>query len=45
MPKAWAEKYHNLKAWEVMPSGGHFAPYELPVEFVLNIRKFFRSLR
>ena len=45
MPRAWAEKYHNLKAWEVMPSGGHFAPYELPVEFVLNIRKFFRSLR
>ena len=45
MPKAWAEKYHNLKAWKVMPSGGHFAPYELPEEFVANIRGFFGTLR
>jgi pimeloyl-ACP methyl ester carboxylesterase len=45
MPRAWAEKYHNLKGWEVMKSGGHFAPYELPNEFVGGIRKSFRTLR
>ncbi len=45
MPKKWAEKYHNLKGWKVQKSGGHFAPYELPTEYITDIRQFFRTQR
>jgi pimeloyl-ACP methyl ester carboxylesterase len=45
LPRAWAERYYNLKRWTVMPSGGHFAPMEEPDRLVDDIRTFYRSLR
>jgi pimeloyl-ACP methyl ester carboxylesterase len=45
MPKRWAERYFNLKHWQVMPSGGHFAPFEEPERFVADLRAYFRAFR
>lgn len=45
MPKRWAERYYNLEQWEVMSSGGHFAPMEEPVAMVDGLRRFFRRFR
>ena len=44
-PKRWAQRYYNLKHWQVMPSGGHFAPMEEPQRLVEDMRSFYRSLR
>ena len=27
-PRKWAERYYNLKRWNVIERGGHFAPME-----------------
>jgi pimeloyl-ACP methyl ester carboxylesterase len=44
-PKAWIEKYFNLKQLTYMKSGGHFAPAEEPAALIEDIRSFFRPLR
>ena len=44
-PRKWAEKYYNLKRWNVVEKGGHFAPMEAPEILVDDIRGFFRTLR
>ena len=44
-PKRWAQRYYNLKHWQVMPSGGHFAPMEEPQRLLEDMRSFYRSLR
>lgn len=44
-PQRWAERYYNLKRWQVFPSGGHFAPMEEPDVMVRELREFFRPLR
>lgn len=41
-PRRWAERYYNLQHWQVMPSGGHFAPMEEPQSLVEDLRLFFR---
>ena len=44
-PRKWAEKYYNLKRWNVETKGGHFAPMEVPDVLVNDLREFFRPLR
>ncbi|RYE70562.1 MAG: epoxide hydrolase [Rhizobiaceae bacterium] len=44
-PRKWAERYYNLKRWNVADRGGHFAPMEAPELLVDDIRTFFRELR
>jgi pimeloyl-ACP methyl ester carboxylesterase len=44
-PRKWAERYFNLKRWNVADRGGHFAPFEVPDVMVKDIREFFRTLR
>ena len=44
-PREWAERFHNVQRWTIMPSGGHFAALEEPVRLVEGIRDFFRVLR
>ncbi len=44
-PRKWAERYYNLKRWNVIERGGHFAPMEQPELLVDDIRAFFRTLR
>ncbi len=44
-PRKWAERYYNLKRWNVAEKGGHFAPMEAPGMLVEDIREFFRPLR
>jgi pimeloyl-ACP methyl ester carboxylesterase len=43
-PRSAAEKFTNLKQWSVMPSGGHYAPFEEPTLWSDDVRKFFASL-
>jgi pimeloyl-ACP methyl ester carboxylesterase len=45
MPRRWAERYYNVKFWNVREAGGHFAPMEEPAALVEDIRKFYRALR
>jgi pimeloyl-ACP methyl ester carboxylesterase len=44
-PRAWAERFFNVKRWTEMTSGGHFAALEEPERLAEDIREFFRSLR
>jgi pimeloyl-ACP methyl ester carboxylesterase len=44
-PRRWAERYYNVRQWNVYPSGGHFAPMEEPRVLTDDIRDFFRPLR
>lgn len=44
-PRKWAERYYNLKRWNIAENGGHFAPMEAPDVLVEDIRAFFRTLR
>ncbi|GGA37525.1 epoxide hydrolase family protein [Sphingomonas psychrolutea] len=44
-PRKWAERYYNLKRWNVVEKGGHFAPMEAPDILVDDLRAFFRPLR
>ena len=44
-PRKWAERYYNLKRWNIAENGGHFAPMEAPDVLVDDIRAFFRTLR
>ena len=44
--RRWAARqYRDIRRWEVMPSGGHFAAMEEPGLLVDEIRAFFRPLR
>jgi len=44
--RRWAElRYTDLRWYEVLPEGGHFAAFEQPETFVGQLRRFFRSLR
>jgi epoxide hydrolase len=43
--RAWlAEDFPDLRHWEVMPRGGHFAAFEQPELYVQNLRTFFGML-
>lgn len=45
-PKSWAEKaYVNLIHYNKLPKGGHFAAWEQPASFTVELRETFRPLR
>jgi pimeloyl-ACP methyl ester carboxylesterase len=45
-PRSWAERsYHNLVYFNEVDKGGHFAAWEEPALFSVEIRAAFRSLR
>ena len=45
-PRSWAERsYHKLIYWHEAEKGGHFAAWEQPEIFAVEIRAAFRSLR
>ncbi len=45
-PKSWTEKaYPRLIYYNRLPKGGHFAAWEQPEYFVIELRAAFRSLR
>lgn len=42
LPRAWVqERYTDLRYWNVLPSGGHFASLEVPRDFVDELRAAF----
>jgi pimeloyl-ACP methyl ester carboxylesterase len=45
MPRAFLERYYDLRRVTHMPAGGHFAPMEEPELLVEDLRAFFRPLR
>jgi pimeloyl-ACP methyl ester carboxylesterase len=46
VPKSWAEQaYPRLVHYNKLPKGGHFAAWEQPELFVIEMRDGFRSLR
>jgi pimeloyl-ACP methyl ester carboxylesterase len=45
-PRAWAEHaYTDIRYWNELDRGGHFAAFEEPDLFVNEIRAFFREIR
>ena len=44
--RRWAEKrYTNIRYWNELDKGGHFAAFEQPGMFVNEVRSFFRLVR
>ena len=44
-PRSWSEKYFtNIKYWNEVEKGGHFAAFEQPQLFVEEIRKWMREM-
>lgn len=44
--RPWAERrYLDIRHWNEMPRGGHFAAFEQPELFVEDVRAFFRLVR
>jgi pimeloyl-ACP methyl ester carboxylesterase len=44
--RRWMEgNFTNIRHWNEMPKGGHFAAFEQPGLFVGDVRAFFRTLR
>lgn len=44
--RRWMEAmYTDIRHWNVLPKGGHFAAFEQPALFVDEVRAFFRTLR
>lgn len=45
-PRAWVEaRYVDLRHWNVLPTGGHFASLEVPGDFVDELRSAFALSR
>ena len=44
VPRSWAERKANVVFWQEHDSGGHFAAYEKPKEFVDDLVRFFPSI-
>ena len=43
-PRAFGERIFNIKSWNIMPRGGHFAAMEEPDLLADDIRNFFKNL-
>ena len=44
--RRWAERtYTDIRYWNELDKGGHFAAFEQPQQFVAEVRSFFRSVR
>ena len=37
-PRSWAERFYDVRSWRELESGGHFAAWERPEEFVAGVR-------
>lgn len=44
-PRSWVERCFDVRRWQTMPAGGHFAALEQPALLAEEIRTFFRPLR
>ena len=44
-PREWAERSYDVRRWEQMPRGGHFAALEEPELLAHEVREFFRPFR
>jgi len=44
-PRTWVERGFDVRHWNHMPAGGHFAAIEQPALLAEDIRVFFRALR
>jgi pimeloyl-ACP methyl ester carboxylesterase len=45
-PRSWAARsYTDLRYWQTLDRGGHFAAFEQPELFVQQVRDFFRLVR
>ena len=45
-PRQWAEReYTDIRQWNELDKGGHFAAFEQPELFVDEVRGFFRTVR
>lgn len=44
VPRSWAERKANIVFWQEHETGGHFAAYEKPDEFVDDLVNFFPSV-
>ncbi len=44
-PRSWVERSFEVRQWNAMPAGGHFAALEQPQLLAEQIRAFFRPLR
>jgi pimeloyl-ACP methyl ester carboxylesterase len=44
-PRAWADRYYNIRRWTPMKAGGHFGPMEEPGALIEDLRNFFRAYR
>jgi pimeloyl-ACP methyl ester carboxylesterase len=45
-PQGWTEKaYPKLIHYNKLPKGGHFAAWEQPESFTMEVRAAFKSLR
>ena len=44
VPRSWAEEKADIVFWEEHDSGGHFAAYQKPEEFVGDLVRFFPSV-
>lgn len=45
LPRRLVEQHANLQHWRVYARGGHFGPAEAPLEYVEDVRAFYRRLR
>ena len=46
MPRSWIEsRFTDLRYWNELDRGGHFAAFEQPAQFVDELRAFFRLVR
>ena len=44
--KRWAaHQFHDIRYWNELDAGGHFAAFEQPAVFVDEVRAFFRTVR
>jgi pimeloyl-ACP methyl ester carboxylesterase len=44
-PRAFGERFFNVRRWTTMPRGGHFAAWEEPELLAADLRTFFRDMR
>ena len=44
--RRWAERrFTDIRHWNELDAGGHFAAFEQPATFVDEVRAFFRTVR
>lgn len=44
-PRSWLERVFDVRRWNEMPAGGHFAALEKPDQLAAELRSFYRPFR